>query len=112
MCSTVVLPAPFGPSSPVTPGPSVIVMSLTATTLPYHLDTPRRSTMLAVADGAIGSIVAVIAPPSGIGAAEAGRHSATTPSATAPYSGPKSPTRVGLGWYHHCRDAHQSASSG
>src|SRR4051812_48826804 len=28
------LPAPFGPSRPVTPGPMVIVTSLTATTLP------------------------------------------------------------------------------
>ncbi len=39
MCSSVDLPAPFGPSSPVTPGPIVIVMSLTATTLPYQRDT-------------------------------------------------------------------------
>ena len=35
-CSSVDLPAPFGPSRPVTPGPMVIVMSLTATTLPYQ----------------------------------------------------------------------------
>ena len=33
------LPAPFGPSSPVTPGPMVIETSLTATTLRYHRDT-------------------------------------------------------------------------
>ena len=32
----VVLPAPFGPSSPVTPGRTVIEMPLTATTLPYQ----------------------------------------------------------------------------
>ena len=32
----VVLPAPLGPSRPVTPGPTVMVMPLTATTLPYH----------------------------------------------------------------------------
>src|SRR5215469_17248277 len=43
MCSRVDLPAPFGPSSPVTPGPIVIVMSLTATTLPYHRETLRSS---------------------------------------------------------------------
>src|SRR5260221_12312613 len=42
-CSRVDLPAPFGPSSPVTPGPMVIVMSLTATTLPYQRDTLRSS---------------------------------------------------------------------
>src|SRR6516165_12679822 len=42
-CSSVDLPAPFGPSSPVTPGPIVIVMSLTATTLPYHRETLRSS---------------------------------------------------------------------
>src|SRR5260370_20166527 len=42
-CSRVDLPAPFGPSRPVTPGPMVIVMSLTATTLPYQRDTLRSS---------------------------------------------------------------------
>ena len=36
MCSSVVLPAPLGPSRPVTPGPSVMLTSLTATTLPYQ----------------------------------------------------------------------------
>src|ERR1700756_4100938 len=36
MCSRVDLPAPFGPSRPVTPGPRVMVMSLTATTSPYQ----------------------------------------------------------------------------
>src|SRR6266581_3370366 len=45
-CSRVDLPAPFGPSSPVTPGPMVIVMSLTATTLPYQRDTLRSSTVI------------------------------------------------------------------
>ena len=39
MFSRVVFPAPLGPSSPVTPGPIVIVMSLTATTLPYQRET-------------------------------------------------------------------------
>ena len=36
---SVDLPAPFGPSSPVTPGPMVIETSLTATTLRYHRET-------------------------------------------------------------------------
>ncbi len=39
MCSRVDLPAPFGPSRPVTPGPSANEMSLTATTLPYQRET-------------------------------------------------------------------------
>ena len=43
MCIMVDFPAPFGPSRPVTPGPIVIVMSLTATTLPYHRETLRSS---------------------------------------------------------------------
>src|SRR3954462_5163277 len=46
MCSTVVLPAPFGPSRPVTPGSKVMLMSLTATTLPYQRDTFCNSTTL------------------------------------------------------------------
>ena len=46
MCSRVDLPAPFGPSRPVTPGPMVIVMSLTATTLPYQRDTLPSSMAL------------------------------------------------------------------
>src|SRR3954452_18396264 len=46
MCRTVVLPAPFGPSRPVTPGFSVMVMSLTATTLPYQRETLTRSTVV------------------------------------------------------------------
>src|SRR6201993_3051765 len=43
ICRIVDLPAPFGPSSPVTPGPTDIVMSLTATTLPYQRLTPASS---------------------------------------------------------------------
>ena len=39
MWSTVVLPAPFGPSRPVTPGRMSNDTSLTATTLPYHFET-------------------------------------------------------------------------
>ena len=38
-CRSVDLPAPFGPSRPVTPGPSANEMSLTATTLPYQRET-------------------------------------------------------------------------
>src|SRR3954447_9650401 len=48
MCSTVVLPAPFGPSRPVTPGCRLMLMSLTATTLPYQRETFCRSTVLTV----------------------------------------------------------------
>ena len=46
MCRIVDLPAPFGPSRPVTPGPTDIVMSLTATTLPYQRLTLDRSMTL------------------------------------------------------------------
>jgi hypothetical protein len=53
MCSRVDLPAPFGPSRPVTPGPIAIVMSLIATTLPY-----QRETWLS-------SMVVMTGPPSG-----------------------------------------------
>src|ERR1700741_3313994 len=41
-CSSVDLPAPFGPRSPVIPAPIAKLMSLTATTLPYQRET--RST--------------------------------------------------------------------
>src|SRR3954465_11388900 len=51
MWMSVDLPAPFGPSSPVTPGPTVIVTPLTATTLPYHRDTSRSSRTLTVPPG-------------------------------------------------------------
>jgi len=40
MRNSVVLPAPFGPSSPVMPGMMSNVTSLTATTLPNQRDTP------------------------------------------------------------------------
>ena len=39
MWISVDLPAPFGPSSPVMPGPITIVTSLTATTLPNQRET-------------------------------------------------------------------------
>ena len=35
----MLLPAPFGPSSPVIPGETVNDIPLTATTLPYHRET-------------------------------------------------------------------------
>src|SRR5262249_23511771 len=78
MCSTVVLPAPLGPRRPVTPAPSDIVMSLMATTLPYHLETDRSTTVepLSTVDGA-GEVwpvsVMVIGQPSS-SAAGAGPH--------------------------------------
>ena len=43
---SVVLPAPLGPSRPVTPGPMVIVTSLTATTLPNQRETLSRTRVL------------------------------------------------------------------
>src|SRR6516164_8950556 len=46
MCMIVDFPAPFGPSSPVTPGPIDIVTSLTATTLPYQRETLRSSMLM------------------------------------------------------------------
>ena len=41
--SIVDLPAPFGPSSAVTPGPMSKLTSETATTFPNHFETPRTS---------------------------------------------------------------------
>src|SRR3954464_10032558 len=43
MWRTVVFPAPLGPSTPVTPGPSAQETSLTATTFPYQRDAWRSS---------------------------------------------------------------------
>src|SRR5215210_4577825 len=45
------LPAPFGPRSAVTPAPMPQVRSETATTSPYHLETPRRATTTSAPDG-------------------------------------------------------------
>ena len=59
MCRIVVFPAPFGPSSPVTPAPRANVMSLTATTLPYQRDTPSRTS-------------AAVGPPAGAPAVGSG----------------------------------------
>src|SRR5262245_2075780 len=53
-CSRVDLPAPLGPRRPVTPAPSWIEMSLTATTLPYQRDT-WSSEMAGAVGGATGS---------------------------------------------------------
>ena len=46
---SVDLPAPLGPSRPVTPGPIVIDTSLTATTLRYHRETWSISIVLMAA---------------------------------------------------------------
>ena len=46
MAIRVVLPAPLGPSSPVTPGPMVSETSLTATTLPNQRETDSRTSVL------------------------------------------------------------------
>src|SRR5690606_41743896 len=48
MPMSVDLPAPLGPSRPVTPGPTVIDTSLTATTLPYQRDTASSVSVLTV----------------------------------------------------------------
>src|ERR1700680_4345155 len=45
-CSRVDFPAPLGPSRSVTPWLMVIVMSLIATTFPYHRETLRNSMSL------------------------------------------------------------------
>src|SRR4051812_37306921 len=41
----VLLPAPFGPSRPVTPGGTLTVMSLRPLTCPYHLDSFSAATI-------------------------------------------------------------------
>src|SRR5688572_2982411 len=46
MLISVDLPAPLGPSRPVTPGPRCMVTSLTATTLPYQRETCSSSSVL------------------------------------------------------------------
>src|SRR5215208_8459120 len=48
-------PAPFGPSSAVTPTPIPKVRSETATTSPYHLATPRKATIASTPGGRPGS---------------------------------------------------------
>ena len=54
MRSSVVLPAPLGPSKPVTPGPKAQVRSDTATFWPNHLETARTSTVgFAAQDGEV-----------------------------------------------------------
>ena len=70
-----VLPAPFGPSSPVTPGPSANETSLTATTLPYQ----RETWSSAIAGG--GSPAAAGAAGSGVAASRRSRRVVTPRSA-------------------------------
>ena len=70
------MPAPLGPSRPVTPGPSPNVMSLTATTLPYQRETcstasagagpPAGAATDGALVGAVGGIVSVMPRCSGI----------------------------------------------
>src|SRR5690606_28452213 len=65
--SSVVFPAPFGPSSPVIPGPNEHDTSDTATLVPNHFDTPFTLTV-GVAEragsraGAAASVVAIRTP--------------------------------------------------
>src|SRR6185369_17395203 len=55
------LPAPFGPSRPVTPAPRANEMSLTATTLPYQRETWSTSTTAVLDGGAEGGGAGVAA---------------------------------------------------
>ena len=72
---SVVLPAPFGPSSPVTPGPNEQLSSDSATFGPNHTDTSVTSTVASATNagscaGVPSAAVSVIsAPPSGNGEA-------------------------------------------
>ena len=52
-CRSVDLPAPLGPSSPVTPAPRANEMSLTATTLPYQRETWSTSSAGVTPGGAV-----------------------------------------------------------
>ena len=61
------LPAPFGPSSAVTPGPTRNDTSDTATTSPNHFEAPETSI------GQTGAMPAAAAPEAGNG----GRHRVT-----------------------------------
>ncbi len=65
MRSMVDLPAPFGPSSAVTPAPTSKLTSDTATSAPNHFDTPSATTR-----GSIGTAVTLSErpPAAGIGA--------------------------------------------
>src|SRR5579884_61877 len=66
MWSRVDFPAPLGPSRPVTPGPRVMVMSLTATTFPYQRVVLRSSTRaVLLATGLLGIGVLMRRQPSG-----------------------------------------------
>ena len=47
----VLLPAPFGPSRPVTPGGMATVTSLRPLTWPYHLDRCSACTSVGLATG-------------------------------------------------------------
>ena len=61
--SSVVFPAPFGPSRPVTPGSNESVTSDNATFWPNHFDTARASTVMPAADNARVSMSNPGSPP-------------------------------------------------
>ena len=62
---SVVLPAPFGPSRPVTPGPNEQLSSDRATFWPNHTDTPPTTTLGSATNaGSVGTIGVFGAAPS------------------------------------------------
>ena len=63
--NSVVLPAPFGPSTPVMPGPNEQVTSETATLVPNHFETPATSTVGSATKA--GSAGRLVIGPCGIG---------------------------------------------
>ena len=85
---SVVLPAPFGPSRPVTPGPNEQLSSDSATFGPNHTDTSATSTVASAANAGssarrrrvAASATGISAPPSGSGAAA--RRSPTSSTTT------------------------------
>ena len=70
---SVVLPAPLGPSRPVTPGPNEQLSSDSATFWPNHTDTSVAATVASATKA--GSSVAAAAAA---GAAGASRHRSTS----------------------------------
>src|SRR5690606_8663022 len=74
---SVVLPAPFGPSRPVMPGPNEHDTSDTATFVPNHFDTPCTITVGCVvragSRAGAGASVVAIRTPSGTGGARSRR---------------------------------------
>src|SRR5918994_3755507 len=77
---SVDLPAPLGPSRPVTPGPSANEMSLTATTLPYQ----REAWSTAIAGGDPGGCPSPTASAGRVGGAAARAGTGEAPGGIAP----------------------------